>query len=124
MMQRSISRAIHWPITHHGSTSRARNAVVLQPAKPTRSILLSTRPGILRASPIRYMQETPVDRRAAHYWMPVDQYIGGVEHAIHCICFMPDSSPGQSPEGANCPYRNHFAGLFTQNGMVCHGNLS
>ncbi len=26
--------------------------------------------------------EGPLDKKAANYWMPVDQYIGGVEHAI------------------------------------------
>ncbi len=26
--------------------------------------------------------DDPVNRAAADYWMPVDQYIGGVEHAI------------------------------------------
>ena len=26
--------------------------------------------------------ETPVNKEAADYWLPVDQYIGGIEHAI------------------------------------------
>ena len=28
------------------------------------------------------MRETPVNKQAADYWLPVDQYIGGIEHAI------------------------------------------
>lgn len=27
-------------------------------------------------------EKAPLDGKAAHYWLPVDQYIGGVEHAI------------------------------------------
>jgi len=27
-------------------------------------------------------QDTPLDREAVDYWLPVDQYIGGIEHAI------------------------------------------
>ena len=54
-----------------------------------------------------------------NYWMPVDQYIGGVEHAIlHLLYsrfFMKAINYGQSNEKINEP----FKGLFTQ-GMVCH----
>ena len=53
------------------------------------------------------------------YWMPVDQYIGGVEHAIlHLLYsrfFMLAISDGNKKINIEEP----FKGLFTQ-GMVCH----
>ena len=53
------------------------------------------------------------------YWMPVDQYIGGIEHAIlHLLYsrfFMLAISDGNKKINIEEP----FKGLFTQ-GMVCH----
>lgn len=35
----------------------------------------------LRYTCARY-EESPIDTKTANYWMPVDQYIGGIEHAV------------------------------------------
>ena len=62
--------------------------------------------------------DRPVDRDAVDYWLPVDQYIGGIEHAIlHLLYsrFYTRAMRGSDHLKLDEP----FAGLFTQ-GMVCH----
>ncbi|MEQ9608167.1 MAG: class I tRNA ligase family protein, partial [Kiloniellaceae bacterium] len=62
--------------------------------------------------------ESPMDRTAVDYWLPVDQYIGGIEHAIlHLLYarFFTRALKEIGYVGVGEP----FAGLFTQ-GMVCH----
>jgi leucyl-tRNA synthetase len=60
----------------------------------------------------------PVDREAARYWLPVDQYIGGIEHAILHLLYARFFTRGLKRLGY-VEVDEPFAGLFTQ-GMVCH----
>ena len=53
------------------------------------------------------------------YWMPVDQYIGGIEHAILHLLYSRFFMQAISFENKNFNYTEPFDGLFTQ-GMVCH----
>ena len=53
------------------------------------------------------------------YWMPVDQYIGGVEHAILHLLYSRFFMQALSFEKKDFISTEPFQGLFTQ-GMVCH----
>ena len=60
----------------------------------------------------------PLDRAAVDYWMPVDQYIGGIEHAILHLLYSRFFTRGMRATG-HVDVDEPFAGLFTQ-GMVTH----
>ncbi len=63
----------------------------------------------------------PVDRAALDYWMPVDQYIGGIEHAILHLLYSRFyyRAMGATGHGGSANLKEPFAALFTQ-GMVVH----
>src|SRR5665213_1112225 len=62
--------------------------------------------------------KTPVNKDAADYWLPVDQYIGGIEHAILHLLYARFFTRAMNRLGL-VSIQEPFAGLFTQ-GMVCH----
>jgi leucyl-tRNA synthetase len=62
--------------------------------------------------------EAPVNTAAADHWLPVDQYIGGVEHAVLHLLYARFISRALSDAGM-MSVKEPFAGLFTQ-GMVVH----
>jgi len=59
------------------------------------------------------------DYEEIKYWMPVDQYIGGVEHAILHLLYSRFFTKALSYKNEKVNIGEPFKGLFTQ-GMVCH----
>ncbi|TAK46786.1 MAG: leucine--tRNA ligase [Xanthobacteraceae bacterium] len=62
--------------------------------------------------------EAPTDPAAANAWLPVDQYIGGIEHAILHLLYSRFFTRAMKVAG-HVGIDEPFAGLFTQ-GMVVH----
>ena len=64
-------------------------------------------------------QKEPFDTNELNYWMPVDQYIGGVEHAILHLLYSRFFMRAIQKNNPKINTSEPFKGLFTQ-GMVCH----
>ena len=64
-------------------------------------------------------QNSGFDIDEANYWLPVDQYIGGVEHAILHLLYSRFFVKAISYKNNKLNFKEPFDGLFTQ-GMVCH----
>ena len=65
------------------------------------------------------LEKKPFDEKSFNYWMPVDQYIGGVEHAILHLLYSRFFMRAIQLSNKEIKIKEPFKGLFTQ-GMVCH----
>ena len=65
-----------------------------------------------------WIATAPTERRAVDEWLPVDQYIGGIEHAILHLLYSRFFTRAMKATG-HAGIDEPFAGLFTQ-GMVVH----
>jgi leucyl-tRNA synthetase len=61
----------------------------------------------------------PFEKDDVNYWMPVDQYIGGIEHAILHLLYSRFFMKAIRLNNYQIKCKEPFKGLFTQ-GMVCH----
>ena len=88
--------------------------------RPTRWTHSSTRPGTSSATSTPTTTEAPWSREAADHWMAVDQYIGGVEHAIlHLMYarFFVKALADMDLIGVQEPFTNLFTqGMITRDG--------
>ncbi|WP_210496344.1 leucine--tRNA ligase [Microvirga antarctica] len=64
------------------------------------------------------LTDRPTDRHTVNEWLPVDQYIGGIEHAILHLLYSRFFTRAMTKTG-HAGISEPFAGLFTQ-GMVVH----
>ncbi|MCW2308652.1 leucine--tRNA ligase [Rhodobium gokarnense] len=62
--------------------------------------------------------DAPTDPKVADAWLPVDQYIGGIEHAILHLLYSRFFTRAMKATG-HLDLKEPFGGLFTQ-GMVTH----
>ncbi len=67
-------------------------------------------------------EDEPTDPEAATQWLPVDQYIGGIEHAILHLLYSRFFTRAMRIAG-HVDLKEPFKGLFTQ-GMVVHETYS
>ncbi len=70
---------------------------------------------------LRYASDdvnVPLDKAAVKHWLPVDQYIGGIEHAILHLLYSRFFTRALNACG-RVDVTEPFAGLFTQ-GMIVH----
>jgi leucyl-tRNA synthetase len=64
-------------------------------------------------------EKSSFDIDEVNYWMPVDQYVGGIEHAILHLLYSRFFMRAIKQNNTKIEVVEPFKGLFTQ-GMVCH----
>ena len=98
--------------------SPARNAPDRRGARPTPWTPSSNSSWYFARFTDPWNTTAPTDRKAADHWLPVDQYIGGIEHAILHLLYSRFFTRAMKATG-HLGLDEPFAGLFTQ-GMVVH----
>ena len=109
--------AIRWTGTRRGSTSIARSAGTPLAGRPIRSTLSSTSSWYF----LRFAsqpEDRPFDPEEIKRWLPVEQYIGGIEHAILHLLYARFWTRALARIG-KVEVTEPFGSLFTQ-GMVTH----
>src|SRR5439155_502351 len=69
---------------------------------------------------VEWLEDRHVDRAIVDYWLPVNQYIGGVEHAILHLLYARFFTKVMY-EGGLVGFKEPFARLFTQGMVHYHG---
>lgn len=114
-MSASISRAIHWPTTWKHVNCPACGSKATRETDTFDTFIDSSWYYARFCSP---HAKVPVDAAAAKYWMGVDQYVGGIEHAILHLLYSRFYSRAMQATG-HIHMDEPFTSLFTQ-GMVVH----
>lgn len=66
-----------------------------------------------------HLQDKAFNEEDVNYWLPVDQYIGGIEHAVMHLLYARFFTRALEKCGYFKGLKEPFDGLFTQ-GMICH----
>ena len=115
---RSTGPAIRSTVIRPGSTSPARNAAATATRETDTMDTFVDSSWYFARFTDPWIETAPTDRTVVDRWLPVDQYIGGIEHAILHLLYSRFFTRAMKATG-HVGIDEPFAGLFTQ-GMVVH----
>ena len=109
------------PLDHHPTWKNTKDSKTGKPAKretDTLDTFVDSSWYFLRFCSPKF-KKGAFDNEKVNYWMPVDQYIGGIEHAILHLLYSRFFMRAIKVSNTNVNCSEPFQNLFTQ-GMVCH----